>query len=166
MIGAVGAVVATKSGESNLEDVFVWSALIAAMLRFATPLAFAALGGIVSERSGVINIGLEGMMLMGAFFGIFGADLTGSWLLGALIGMAAAGVLGLLHAVLSITLRADQVVGGTAINLLAIGITGYVFVAHYGDAALPTTSRACPRSTFLSSRTSRWLATPSARPAS
>ena len=93
VIGAVGAVVATKSGESNLEDVFVWSALIAAMLRFATPLAFAALGGIVSERSGVINIGLEGMMLMGAFFGIFGADLTGSWLLGALIGMAAGGVL-------------------------------------------------------------------------
>ncbi|MET0510788.1 MAG: ABC transporter permease [Thermoleophilaceae bacterium] len=137
LIGAVGAVVATKSGESHLEDVFVWSALIAAMLRFATPLAFAALGGILSERSGVINIGLEGMMLMGAFFGIFGADLTSSWLLGALIGMAAAGVLGLLHAVLSITLRADQVVGGTAINLLAIGITGYVFIAHYGARGTP-----------------------------
>ena len=137
IIGAVGAVVATKSGESNLEDVFVWSALIAAMLRFATPLAFAALGGIMCERSGVINIGLEGMMLMGAFFGIFGADLTGSWLLGALIGMAAGGALALLHAVLSITLRADQVVGGTAINFLAIGITGYVFVAHYGEQGTP-----------------------------
>jgi general nucleoside transport system permease protein len=138
VIGAVGAVVATKSGESNLEDVFVWSALIAAMLRFATPLAFAALGGIVSERSGVINIGLEGMMLMGAFFGIFGSDVTGSWVLGALIGMAAGGVLGLVHAVLSVTLRADQVVGGTGINFLALGITGYVFVAHYGPQGTPT----------------------------
>jgi general nucleoside transport system permease protein len=137
VLGAAGAVVATRSGESNLEDVFVWSALIAAMLRFATPLAFAALGGIVSERSGVINIGLEGMMLTGAFFGIFGADLTGSWLLGALIGMAAGGVMGLIHAVLSISLRADQVVGGTGINLLAIGITGYVFIAHYGEQGTP-----------------------------
>jgi ABC-type uncharacterized transport system permease subunit len=137
MLGAIGAVVATRSGENNLEDVFVWSALIAAMLRFATPLTFAALGGILSERSGVINIGLEGMMLTGAFFGIFGADLTGSWLLGALIGMAAGGVMGLIHAVLSISLRADQVVGGTGINLLAWGITGYVFIAHYGEQGTP-----------------------------
>jgi general nucleoside transport system permease protein len=137
VVGAIGAVVATRSGEGNLEDVFVWSALIAAMLRFATPLTFAALGGMLSERSGVINIGLEGMMLMGAFFGIFGADLTGSWLLGAVIGMAAGAVAGLVHAVLSITLRADQVVGGTGINLLALGVTGYVFIAHYGDQGTP-----------------------------
>jgi general nucleoside transport system permease protein len=137
VLGAIGAVVATRSGESNLEDVFVWSALIAAMLRFATPLTFAALGGILSERSGVINIGLEGMMLMGAFFGIYGADVTGSWLLGAVIGMAAGALMGLVHAVLSITLRADQVVGGTGINLLAAGITGYVFIAHYGEQGTP-----------------------------
>jgi ABC-type uncharacterized transport system permease subunit len=137
VLGAIGAVVATRSGESNLEDVFVWSALIAAMLRFATPLTLAALGGILSERSGVINIGLEGMMLMGAFFGIYGADLTGSWLGGALIGMVAGAVMGLVHAVLSISLRADQVVGGTAINLLAAGITGYVFIAHYGEQGTP-----------------------------
>jgi general nucleoside transport system permease protein len=138
VVGAIGAVVATRSGVGNLEDVFVWSALIAAMLRFGTPLTFAALGGVLSERSGVINIGLEGMMLMGAFFGIFGADLTGSWLLGAIIGMAAGAAMGLVHAVLSISLRADQVVGGTAINLLAWGITGYVFVAHYGTQGTPS----------------------------
>jgi simple sugar transport system permease protein len=137
VVGGVGAVVATRSGVANLEAVFVWSALLAAMLRFATPLVFAALGGILSERSGVINIGLEGMMLTGAFFGIFGADLLGSWPLGVLVGMAAGGLLGLVHAFFSIQLRADQVVSGTAVNLLALGITGYVFVAHYGSAGTP-----------------------------
>jgi general nucleoside transport system permease protein len=137
VLGGVGAVVATESGEGNLEDVFVWSALFAAMLRFATPLVFGALGGIICERSGVINIGLEGMMLMGAFFGIFGADLTGSWLLGALIGMASGGALALVHAVFSIGFRADQVVSGFAMNFLALGITGYVFIAHYGDQGTP-----------------------------
>jgi ABC-type uncharacterized transport system permease subunit len=137
VLGGAGAVVATESGVGNLEDVFVWSALIAAMLRFATPLVFGALGGIICERSGVINIGLEGMMLMGAFFGIFGADLTGSWWLGVLIGMASGGALALIHALFSIQFRADQVVSGFAMNLLALGITGYVFIAHYGDQGTP-----------------------------
>jgi general nucleoside transport system permease protein len=135
--GGIGAVVATKSGEANLEKVFVWSALVAAMLRFATPLVFAAMGGILSERSGVINIGLEGMMLMGAFFGIFGADLLGSWFLGALVGMAAGGALAFVHAFFSIQLRADQVVSGFAVNFLAFGITGYVFIDHYGSEGTP-----------------------------
>jgi simple sugar transport system permease protein len=137
VIGAIGAVVATKSGVGNLERVFVWSALIAAMLRFATPLVFGAMGGILSERSGVINIGLEGMMLMGAFFGIFGADVFGSWFVGILVGVGAGGVMGLVHAFVSIHLRADQVVSGTAINILALGITGYVFIYHYGDQGTP-----------------------------
>jgi general nucleoside transport system permease protein len=137
VLGGAGAVAATQSGVGNLEDVFVWSALIAAMLRFATPLVFGALGGIICERSGVINIGLEGMMLMGAFFGIFGADLTGSWWLGVLIGMASGGALALIHALFSIQFRADQVVSGFAMNLLALGITGYVFIAHYGDQGTP-----------------------------
>jgi simple sugar transport system permease protein len=135
--GGIGAIVAVNSGEANLEKVFVWSALFAAALRFATPLLFAALGGIMSERSGVINIGLEGMMLMGAFFGIFGADVFDSWYLGVLLGMLAGGALGLLHAVFSIALRADQVVSGVGINFLAAGITGYYFIAHYGDEGTP-----------------------------
>jgi general nucleoside transport system permease protein len=137
VLAAILAVVSTQSGEANLERVFVWSALIAAMLRFATPLIFAAMGGILCERSGVINIGLEGMMLMGAFFGIFVADLAGSWFVGALAGMAAGGVLAIVHAVFSIALRADQVVSGFAVNFLALGITGYVFIAHYGDQGTP-----------------------------
>jgi general nucleoside transport system permease protein len=137
VLAAVGAVAATKSGESNLRDVFTWSALVASMLRFATPLLFAALGGIVSERSGVINIGLEGMMLMGAFFGIYGSDALGSWVLGLVVAVLAGGVLALAHAAFSIHLRADQVVSGTAVNFLALGITGYVFIDHYGDNGTP-----------------------------
>jgi general nucleoside transport system permease protein len=137
VLAVILAVVSSESGEANLERVFVWSALIAAMLRFATPLVFAAMGGMLCERSGVINIGLEGMMLMGAFFGIFAADQFGSWFLGALVGMAAGGVLAVVHAVFSIALRADQVVSGFAVNFLAFGITGYVFVAHYGDQGTP-----------------------------
>jgi general nucleoside transport system permease protein len=138
VLGAILAVVAVKSGEDNLDKVFVWSALTAGMLRFATPLIFAAMGGILSERSGVINIGLEGMMLMGAFFGIYGSDLTGSWVGGLIIGAAAGAALGLVHAVISIHLRADQVVSGTGINILAAGVTGYVFIYHYGTQGTPS----------------------------
>jgi simple sugar transport system permease protein len=137
VIGGAGAVAATRSGSGHLEDVITWSALFAAMLRFATPLLFGALGGLVSERSGVVNIGIEGMMLMGAYFGIYGADIGGSWVVGLLVAMAAGGVLALVHAVFSITLRADQIVGGVAINLLALGVTGYLYVDHYGDQGTP-----------------------------
>src|SRR5215207_1345751 len=137
VLGAILGVIAAGSGESNLERVFVWSALIAGMLRFATPLIFGAMGGILSERSGVINIGLEGMMLMGAFFGIFGADVFGSWFLGIVVGVASGAALALVHAAVSIHLRADQVVSGTAINILAHGITGYVFIYHYGNEGTP-----------------------------
>jgi len=137
VIGAGGAVASTQSGVGHLQDVVTWSALFAAMLRFATPLLFGALGGIVSERSGVVNIGIEGMMLMGCYFGIYGADIGGSWVIGLLVAMVAGGVLALVHAVFSVTLRADQIVGGVAINLLALGITGYLYVDHYGEQGTP-----------------------------
>jgi ABC-type uncharacterized transport system permease subunit len=135
--GILGAYGAVNSGEVNLERVVVWSALLAAALRYATPLTFAALGGVTSERAGVVNIGLEGMMLTGAFFGAWGADVTSSWLGGIVIGLVAGGVMGLLHAVFSVSLRADQIVSGTAINFLALGITGYLFVKVYGTEGTP-----------------------------
>jgi simple sugar transport system permease protein len=137
LFGVLGAYGATQSGTTNLETVVTWSALCAAMLRYATPLTFAALGGLVSERSGVVNIALEGMMLMGAFFGAYGADKTGSWVGGVIIGVLAGMVLAAIHAVFAISLRADQIVSGTALNFVALGLTGYMYVDAYGANGTP-----------------------------
>ena len=137
-LAIAGAIGNTNSGVGHLKVVFTWSILVAAMFRYATPLLWAALGGIICERSGVINIALEGMMLMGAYFGIYGADVLGSWFLGILVAIVAGGLLALLHAVFSIHLRANQVVSGTGLNFLAVGITGYFFVAHYGANGTPS----------------------------
>ena len=134
VLGFIGGVAALRSGEAHLEQVVVWGALLAATLRYATPLMFGALGGLFSERSGVINIALEGMMLVGAFFGAYGADKTGSWFLGLVIAVLAGAVYAAIHALFAITLRADQIVSGTALNLAAVGITGYLYVDVYGTA--------------------------------
>ena len=135
--GTIGAL-ATRSGIEKLDRVFVWSSLISLTLVYATPLMFAALGGLFSERSGVVNIGLEGMMLSGAFFGILAADKLGHWLWGVLIAMLAGGLFALLHALISIHWRADQIVSGVAINFLALGVTGYLFIKVYGQDGTPS----------------------------
>ncbi|MEP6642004.1 MAG: ABC transporter permease [Gaiellales bacterium] len=119
-------------------DEVVNSGLFAATLVYAAPLGYAAIGGVFSERSGVVNIGLEGMMLMGAFFGIWGAVWGGSWIVGLLVAMIAGGLLAAVHALFTIHLRADQIVIGTAMNFLALGITGYAFIDVYGDHGTPT----------------------------
>ena len=142
--GVAAAFVVTQASVSNLEAVITWSTILGAMLVYATPLTYAALGGMFSERSGVVNIGLEGMMLMGAFFGAYGADKTGSWPLGILIGILSGCALGLVHAFFAIHLRADQIVGGTAINFLALGITGYLYNDIYGNNGTPNNLPAIP----------------------
>jgi simple sugar transport system permease protein len=151
--GIVAAILVTRASVPNLEAVITWSTIFAAMLVFATPLTYAAIGGMFSERSGVVNIGLEGMMLMGAFFGAYGADKTGSWALGVLIGIASGCALGLVHAFFAIHLRADQIVGGTAVNFLALGITGYLYNDLYGNNGTPENLPAIPNVhlSFLSS---------------
>jgi ABC-type uncharacterized transport system permease subunit len=136
LIGIGLGILATHSSEANLETVFR-ADLIASMFVFSTPLVFAGIGGMFSERSGVVNIGLEGMMLMGAFWGVYGADKGGSWVAGILVAMLAGGLLALVHAFFAIHLRADQIVGGTAVNFLAVGITGYFFFQLYHGQDVP-----------------------------
>jgi ABC-type uncharacterized transport system permease subunit len=128
---------------AELESVFSVG-LLAATLRFATPLAFAAIGGIFSERSGVVNIGLEGMMLAGAFFGIVVTAETGQWELGILGAMAAGGVLALIHAFFCIHLQGDQIISGFAINVLALGLTGYLFRSIYSTRGTPELEERIP----------------------
>ena len=131
-LGTVGGLWALGVDQDTLEAV-ITGGLVASTLRFATPLAYAAMGGIFCERSGIVNIGLEGMMLMGAFFAVWGSIWSGSWVVGVLTAMIAGGLLALIHGVFSIHLRADQIVSGFAINLLALGLTGYLYSSIYPD---------------------------------
>ncbi|PPA72004.1 ABC transporter permease [Jeotgalibacillus proteolyticus] len=112
--------------------------LVKSMLFASAPLIFTALGGVISERSGVVNIGLEGLMVIGAFsavvFNITFASAFGAatpWV-ALLIAMGIGGLFSLIHAVASITFRADHVVSGVAINFLALGLGVYLVKAWYG----------------------------------
>ena len=112
--------------------------IIPSTLLWATPLIFTALGGAFSERSGVVNIGLEGLMVIGAFsaivFNLTFDDTFGDatkWI-ALLVAMVMGGLLAVLHALASITFRADQVVSGVAINLLAIGAALFLVKRIYG----------------------------------
>ncbi len=107
--------------------------ILAATIRNATPLVFAALGGMFSERSGVVNIGLEGLMLISAFAGVVGAFLSGSAWIGLLFAVGAGLTFGLVHAVMCVTFEADQIISGTAINLLALGGTGFLMVIVFNQ---------------------------------
>ncbi len=144
LLGIGLGMLATRSSSANLNEVFTAS-LIASMFVFSTPLVFAGIGGMFSERSGVVNIGLEGMMLMGAFWGVYGADKSGSWEVGLLVAMASGALLALVHAIFAIHLRADQIVGGTAVNFLAVGITGYFFFQLYHGEDVPVGIPTIPR---------------------
>jgi len=132
VLGTGAALWAQGVERDTLEGIFT-AGLLASTLRFATPLAFAACGGIFSERSGVVNIGLEGMMLTGAFFAVWGSIWSGAWVVGLLMAMLFGGLLALVHAFFSIHLRADQIVSGFAVNFLALGLTGYLFSSIYPD---------------------------------
>jgi ABC-type uncharacterized transport system permease subunit len=114
---------AARDNTLNLTGMLVTSVIS------ATPVALAALSGIYSERSGVVNIGIEGMILMGAFLSVVVASVTHSLLLGFLAGILGGLLLGALHAVLSIRYRINQIVSGTGIIILSLGITNYFYRA-------------------------------------
>ena len=143
VLGGFFGILATSSSTAHLNQVVVWSALLAATLRYATPLTYAAIGGLYCERSGVINVALEGMLLSGAFFGIWGAIWAHSWagneawIVGLVTAALAGMALATIHAVWSISLRVDQIISGVALNFLALGITGYIFIDRYGDTGTP-----------------------------
>lgn len=119
--------------------------ILATTLRVATPLTLGTISGLFCERSGVVNIAIEGMMLMGAFSTYVVGTVTGSIWLGLLGGIVAAGLLGVLHSLLSVTFKVDQIISGTVINILAFGISGFFYDQFFASNAptvgkLPTIS--------------------------
>ncbi|MGQ9674995.1 MAG: ABC transporter permease [Chloroflexota bacterium] len=100
--------------------------MLAMTLRMATPITLGSLGGMFSERSGVVNIAIEGMMLSAAFTGFAVAAFTQNLLIGLITACLTGAAMALLHAVLSIRFKTDQIISGTVINILAIGFTGYL----------------------------------------
>jgi simple sugar transport system permease protein len=105
------------------------------MIRIAIPYLFAASGGVIAERSGIISLELEGMMLGGAFTATLGAYYSGNPWMGVLAGIAGGLIFGLIHAVATIRYRADQVVVGIAINLLAVGVTRFFLKLAFASSS-------------------------------
>lgn len=109
-----------------------------ATLGFGALLLLPALGGLISERSGVVNIAMEGMMLTGAYAGVMSALATQS-VFGGLVGaMVAGGLMALVHAFISINFKADQIVSGIAINLAALGLTNFLLFVQTGGQGVPS----------------------------
>ena len=134
IIGVLYAVVIVI-GQETTQPLIILASLIATTISVATPLTLGALCGTFCERSGVTNIGIEGMMLSAAFFGwlasiylntIYKVEPLTSLIIGVVVAILTGGLFGLLHAWLSITFKVDQVISGTVINILATGITGFL----------------------------------------
>src|SRR5512136_2060678 len=122
-------------GGGQTPPAIIIASMIATTLAVATPLTLGALSGVYCERSGVVNIGIEGMMLSAAFFGWLGAIYLNtilkmgplpSLIAGVVIAVLTGGLMGLLLAVLSVTYKVNQIIGGTVINILATGLTGFL----------------------------------------
>jgi len=121
---------------SQFVDVWI-TGLGVATLIYATPLILAALGGLFSERAGIVNIALEGMMTAGAFFAIYGSVQGGTWITGVIAAVLAGMLLALIHAAATVTFQADQIVSGTAIILLAAGLVNFLNLTLFGPEGSP-----------------------------
>lgn len=111
--------------------------VLAMSIRLAIPLLVAAVGEVFAERAGILNVGVEGMMLMGALGGFLGSYLTNNAWLGMLLGMLFGTLISVVHAYLCITLGTDQVISGIAINLLSIGLSTFLNRAVFGLQTIP-----------------------------
>jgi ABC-type uncharacterized transport system permease subunit len=107
--------------------------LFAAAIRMATPIVYAALGGMFSERVGVVNIGMEGIMLTSALGGVTVSYYTGNPWLGVAAAVVTGGLLGLIHAVVTVKYAGNQIVSGTGLNILAMGFTAYMSQILWGS---------------------------------
>lgn len=115
------------------------TSIIAASIRIATPLTFAGIGESINEKSGVINIGLDSIMLSGAFVSFYVCNKTSSILLGVFAGLVSGVIISLIHGFLSIKGKANQTIVGLALNFFALGLTSFLFLVGFGTSAeLPT----------------------------
>jgi ABC-type uncharacterized transport system permease subunit len=115
---------------SDIDLNLILVAVLSSTVRLSMPIVLGALGGIFSERSGVVNIAIEGLMLTAAFVGFLIGASTGNIWLGVVAAVATGALMALLHGVLSIHLRVDQIISGTVINILAVGLTGYFYTSN------------------------------------
>ncbi len=113
-------------------DQLTTSGTFGAAIRLAIPICLAGLGGMFSERTGIVNIGLEGMMIMGTWFGAWAAWMYGPWY-GIMAGILGGAMFGLIHAVGTVTFQVDHIVSGVAINILAAGVARFLNVVAYAD---------------------------------
>lgn len=127
IIFGLAALIAVIAG--YIIDPRVTEAVLASAVRQSTPLVLGAMCGLIGERSGVINIGIEGQMLLAAFIGFLVNVWTGNLLVAVTAGVLTGALLGALLAFMSVTLMIDQIIGGTVINILALGLTGYFYTS-------------------------------------
>lgn len=126
----------------------MWEFLVRS-LEASTIFIFAALGELIDQRAGVLNVGVEGVMLFGATFGLIAARTTESYILGFLAGIAVGALIGLMHGFFSVTLGVDQVVGGMGIWILGFGLTTYIGSPYTGPLGLPGISTVLGLSPFF-----------------
>jgi ABC-type uncharacterized transport system permease subunit len=143
---SVGAAIVVGWVVAYLWDDLKTTAVASGMVVQGAPLVLGALCGVIGERTGVFNIGIEGQMLFAAFAGFMAASYSGSLILGIIVGVASAMVLGLFLAWAAVTLKMDQIIAGTIINIFAIGFTSFYYVQgrtmpSFADWSIPGLER-------------------------
>ncbi|MFN8052348.1 MAG: ABC transporter permease [Acidimicrobiales bacterium] len=129
---------------------------IGAALRLAVPIGMAGLGGIYAERVGVVNIGLEGMMILGTWFGAYGAWQWGPWQ-GLALGMVGGAIGGLMHAVATVTFNVDHIISGVSINIVGAGLARYLSVVAYDEQSGGSATQSPPRKSEIATVTLPWV---------